>query len=75
MIDDVTPTGMPIVEANGRLCAGLWDFGVELAVAGIMEQQGCSRPEAVRILDARIRGQVRRDTPAMLRVAKALHGG
>jgi hypothetical protein len=73
-MEDVTPTGMPKVEAAWRLCADLWDFGVELAVAGIMEQQGCSRHEALQILDARIRDEVRRDTPAMLRVAKALHG-
>jgi hypothetical protein len=73
-MDDVTPTGMPKVEAAWRLCADLWDFGVELALTGIMDQESCSRDEALRILDARIRDEVRRDTPAMLRIAKALHG-
>jgi len=54
--------------------AGLWEFSVELAVAGIMSREGCSRDDAMKRVAQRIREDVERDTPAMLRVAKVLYG-
>ncbi len=72
--NDVTGTGMPRAEAALRLWLDLWDFSAELAVSGIVERLGVTPQEALRILGERIREEVERDTPAMLRVARALHG-
>jgi hypothetical protein len=72
--EDVTETGMPRAEAALRLWLDLWDFSAEPAVSAIVQRLGVTPQEALRILGECIRQEVERDTPAMLRVAKALHG-
>lgn len=55
-----------------RLWAALWEFSVEMAVESIVSTRGVSRDEALRQIGERIQDEVERDTPAMIRVARAL---
>lgn len=48
---------------------GLVEQGVELAVAGIVATHGLTREDALRRVGQRVREDVERDTPAILRMA------
>jgi len=64
---------MTRAEGALRLWAALWEFSAEMALENIMVTRGVDRSEALRQLGQRIRDEVEKDTPAMIRVAKALH--
>lgn len=54
--------------------AQLWEEALERAVAEDMAKNGVTREVALRRYGDRIREEVERDTPATLRVARALRG-
>jgi hypothetical protein len=62
-------------DAYLRLWAGLWEDAIELAVAGDRARYGVSREESLQRLARTFQDEVARDTPAMLRVARALRHG